>query len=63
LRRPNSKDFAVHGGHSSLSQVELPPWLPKEIASATLSEFKDHLLSGIIQMMEKVEKKKKKRHL
>ena len=62
LRRPNFNNFTICDNHLSLYQVELPPWLPQKIVSATLNEFEDHLFSKIIQMMEKMQNKKK-RHL
>jgi hypothetical protein len=62
LRGKSHFDFAIRGGHATLTQVELPSWLPEEITSEILNIFKGHLISEITKMTERQLKRKFKKH-
>jgi hypothetical protein len=51
ILRGNSDIFAVRGQHSTVYQVELPPWLPIEVVKEMVSRFEGILKEEIRAMM------------
>jgi len=52
LRDDGPHDFLVDGYHKTLSQVELPPWLPLDIVGKLTQKFEGYLLIQIETLME-----------
>ena len=47
LRNKKSTNFHLNGHHKTLSQVELPEWLPVQIVEKLTAQFEDILLTQI----------------
>lgn len=53
ILRRKATDFTVHNHHTTLSHVQLPPWVPQDVMMEMLDQFKQILLHQIIAMIEK----------
>ena len=53
LRNKASTNFHVNGYHKTLSQVELPEWLPLEIVLKLTARFETILLGQIKRMVKR----------
>jgi hypothetical protein len=51
LRNKKSTNFHLNGYHKTLSQVELPEWLPLQIVEKLTARFEDILLTQIETLM------------
>jgi hypothetical protein len=47
----DTNTFVVRGQHSTVYQVELPPWLPIEVLKAMVNQFEQILTKEIRAMM------------
>ena len=61
--REQATDFTVCGRYTTLSQVQLPSWVPRDVLVAMLDRFKQHLLDQIIAMMRKQARKDRKKRI
>jgi hypothetical protein len=53
ILKKKATDFAVHSRHTTLSQVQLPPWVPRDIMMEMVDRLRKILLHQITAMMGK----------
>jgi hypothetical protein len=50
-------EFDVHGHHTTISPVRLPPWLPRDIMEQMVARFKHTLRQEILAMIQRVSRR------
>ena len=50
-----SENFEVRGHHATVTPVQLPRWLPRDVLEQMVVRFKNHLLREIFAMTQSID--------